>query len=218
MEWVSAGSTPMTTSVKEKSGRFQTKKVHFFSIFFFFCQVLRPEKWIKVVRAWQRLSLFSVWLLGALLAIPPVFFLSEEKNKEKGSCKNLRVSPVFERSYILFTVFSHVLLLSCYLPLTRGVDRIQRSSEKKLRVTKLVLHIIAVSLVFAFIALMFRTVHVTLSLTASEKLLHVSEVLTFMECFYFFKHALNPLLYYFVVQHESTAKMLRLFMPLNDSS
>ncbi|XP_030576059.1 C-C chemokine receptor type 9-like [Archocentrus centrarchus] len=185
-------------------------------------QVLRPEKWIKVVRTWQRVLLFSVWLLGALLAIPAVFFLSEVKNKEKrideGSCKNLRVSPVLEWSYILFTVYSHVVLLSCYPLLARKVNRIQRSSKEKLRITKLVLHIMAVSLVFAFIALIFRTVYVTLSLTASEKLLYMSKVLIFMECFYFFKHTLNPLLYCFVGQHESTAKTLRIFIPLNDSS
>lgn len=166
----------------------------------------------------QKIFLSSVWLLGALLGI---FFLSEVKIKkwtDKGSCENLSFSPVQECIYITFTVISHVVSLTCYSVLVRGINRIQIFDKKKLRITNLFLHIIAGSLVFAVIALIFRTAYVTVRLAAPEKLLYISKMFIFMECFYFFKHSLNPLLYYFASLHESTDKEIRFFMSLDDSS
>ncbi|CAI5635912.1 delta-type opioid receptor-like [Oreochromis niloticus] len=182
-------------------------------------QILRREKWIKVTPTQQKIFLSSVWLLGALLGI---FFLSEVKIKgkwtDKGSCENFSFSPVQECIYIAFTVISHVVSLACYSLLVRGMNRIQISDKKKLRITKLFLRIIAGSLVFAVIALIFRTAYVTVRLAAPEKLLYISKMFIFMECFYFFKHSLNPLLYYFASLHESTDKEIRFFMSLDDSS
>ncbi|XP_055367507.1 prokineticin receptor 2-like isoform X5 [Betta splendens] len=46
-------------------------------------QVLHPEKWVKVDRMWQRILLFSVWMLGAFVALPAVFMTRNEARTEK---------------------------------------------------------------------------------------------------------------------------------------
>ncbi|KAM8740193.1 urotensin-2 receptor-like [Acanthopagrus schlegelii] len=194
------------------------------SFLFLICQVLHPKKWEKLGRIWQRLLLFTVWMLAALVALPVVFFLTEVKNEDdltdSRSCKNQRITPVLEAVYISFIVFCHLLLFCFYLLLVRGVHRTQMAKKKKPRVTKLFIRIIAASLVVGFFPLVLRVVYVTALFTESAKLLHVSQMLTFVECFYFFSHFLNPFLYFFVSRHpgcERNSARKSLLMPLNDS-
>lgn len=190
---------------------------------YFICQVLQPQKWAKVHRTWQRILLSSVWILGGLTALPVVFFL---KNKEGDptevySCKNQRIRPELEMIYIVFVVFSHLVLLSCYVLLVRGVHRTKMSNKKKPRVTKLFIRIILVSLVAGFLPLSLRVLYVTATLTKQEEVLHISRKLMFMECFYFTIHCMNPFLYFFASRHQrqdSSTMKKRLLMPLNDSS
>ncbi|XP_045927841.1 type-1B angiotensin II receptor-like [Micropterus dolomieu] len=209
--------------------------------FFFFCitsdlnilvlisiqryyQVLHTKKWESLARTWQRLFLSSVWMLGALEALPVVFSLKEVNTKsertEGPTCRNQRIKPVLEVVYILFIVFSHLVLLSFYLLLVRGVKRNQMPGKKQPRVNKLFIRIIAASLVVGFFPLILRVVYVAALFTDSEKLLIVSQKLTFVECFYFFNHCLNPFLYFFASRHhtgESNSKRKFHLMSLNDT-
>ncbi|XP_070785443.1 urotensin-2 receptor-like [Enoplosus armatus] len=213
-----------------------------FFYFFFFCitsdlnilvlisiqryyQVIHPKKWDRLGRTWQRFLLFTVWMLGALVALPVVFSLTEVKPKneqiEGPTCSNQRITPVVEVVYILFIVFSHLVLLSFYVLLVRGVNRTQMPDKKQPRVTKLFIRIITVSLVVGFFPLILRVVYVAALFKESDKLLRVSQMLTFVECFYFFNHCLNPFLYFFASRHhrgESNSKRKSLLMPLNDNS
>ncbi|XP_037616686.1 C5a anaphylatoxin chemotactic receptor 1-like [Sebastes umbrosus] len=208
--------------------------------FFFFCitsglnilvlisiqryyQVLHPNKWARLGRIWQRFLLFTVWMLGALVALPVVFLLEEKAEDEwtyGHSCRNQRITPVLEAFYILFIVSSHLVVLSFYLLLVRGVKRTQMPNKKQPRVTELFIRILAVSLVVGFFPLVLRMLYVAALFTASNKLLQVSKMLTFVECFYFFNHCLNPFLYFFASRHhrgESNTKRKCLLMPLNDN-
>ncbi|KAM9334581.1 urotensin-2 receptor-like [Symphorus nematophorus] len=222
--------------------RFSHGVCQLFFYFFFFCitsnlnimvlisiqryyQVLHPKKWAKLRRNWQRVPLFTVWMLGALVALPVVFSLREVKNDDHWSdgrsCKNPRIAPVLEVVYILFAVFSHLVLLSFYLLLVRGVKRTQMPDKKQPRVTQLFIRIIAVSLVVAFFPLILRVLYAAAHFTESDKLLYFSRMLTFVECLYFFNHCLNPFLYFFASRHhrsESNNKRKSLLTPLNDNS
>ncbi|XP_073337106.1 urotensin-2 receptor-like [Pagrus major] len=209
-----------------------------FFYFFFFCitsdvnilvlisiqryyQVLHPKKWEKLGRIWQRLLLFSVWMLGALVALPAVFLLTEVKNEDdwtdSRSCRNQRITPLLEAVYISFIVFCHLVLFYFYQLLVRGVHRTKMADKKKPRVTKLFIRIIAASLVVGFFPLVLRVVYVVALFTESAELLHVSQMLTFVECFYFFNHCLNPFLYFFASRHQPGGGK-SLLMPLNDNS
>lgn len=159
------------------------------------------------------------------MALPVVFFLKEVKSKdrqtESRSCRNQRVTPQLEAVYISFIACSHLILWSFYLLLVRGVKRTQMPNKKKPRVTQLFIRIIAVFLAVGFFPLVLRMLYVAASLIGSDKLLHVSKTLTFVECFYFFNHCLNPFLYFFASRHhrsESCSKRRSLLMPLNDNS
>lgn len=191
----------------------------------FFCQVLHSEKWANLQRTWQRLFLFGVWALGALVALPVVFLLMEVQTEEERtagcSCQNMRVRPELEAVYIFYTAFSYVVLLFFYVLLVRGVKRNQMPKKKQPRVTWLFIRIIAVSLVVGFFPLVLRVVYVAALFTKSSDLLRVSKMLTFVECFYFFNYCLNPFLYFFASRHqrrEGDAKRKSLLMPLNDFS
>ncbi|XP_023273657.1 C5a anaphylatoxin chemotactic receptor 1-like [Seriola lalandi dorsalis] len=188
--------------------------------FFFFCvssdlnilvliglqryyQILHPNKWAKLDRTWQRLLLFSVWMLATLEAFPVVFSLTDIKKEwtSTHSCSNHTITPFFEVVYIIFIVVSHLVLLSCYVLLVRGVNRAKMAKKKEPRATKLFIRIIAVSLAVAFFPLILRMLYVVALFKDSEELLHVSKMLTFVECFYFFNHCLNPFLYFFASQY-----------------
>lgn len=186
-------------------------------------QVLHTKKWEKVGRNWQRFMLSSVWMLGALMALPVVFLL-EMKNKDEPiyslSCK---IAHLLEVVYILFIVFSYLVLLTFYLLLVIGVRRTfkSKSDKKKLRVTKLFIRILFASLVIGIFPVVFRMLYVIAHFTASEELLNVSRILTFVECFYFFNYFLNPFLYVFASRHhmsESNSKTKSFLMALNDNS
>ncbi|XP_049423278.1 type-1 angiotensin II receptor-like [Epinephelus fuscoguttatus] len=208
--------------------------------FFFFCitsdsnilvlisiqryyQILHHKKWSKLKRIWQRVSLFAVWMLGALVALPAVFLLREVEIEDEWtdghSCKNKRIEPVLETFYISFMVFSQFVVLSFYLLLVRGVNRAQMPAKKQDKTNKLFMRIIAVSLVFGFSPLVLRTMYVAALFTESDRLLRVSKMLTFVECLYFFNPCLNPFLYFFASRHyrkEGGTKRRCLLMPLND--
>lgn len=163
-------------------------------------------------------------MLAALMALPVVFSLRDVKTKDEWNdvrtCRNQRITPVLQAVYILIIFFSHVVLWTFYLLLVRGVNRTQMSGKKKPRVLKLFIRIIAVFLVVGFFPLILRVVYVAALFTASEELLRVSQMLTFVECFYFFHHCLNPFLYFFASRHdrrESSNKKKRFFMPLDDN-
>ncbi|XP_047431922.1 G-protein coupled receptor 183-like [Mugil cephalus] len=188
-------------------------------------QVIHPQKWEKVNRTWQRILLSSVWILGGLMALPVLFFLtkvnSNEGNQNDNHCENQRVSPVLEAIYIGFVVFSHLVLLSCYLMLVKGVHRKKMSVKKKPRVTRLFIRILFASLIVGFLPLILRVFYVFASLTESEHLLCLSRKLTFVECFYFLIYCMNPFLYFFSSRHqrrESFRQKKRFLMPLDDSS
>lgn len=93
------------------------------SFFLIICQVLHPKKWEKLGRIWQRLLLFTVWMLAALMALPVVFLLTEVKNEDDltdgRSCRNQRITPMLEAVYISFIVFCHIVLFCFYLLLVR---------------------------------------------------------------------------------------------------
>ncbi|XP_018540701.1 urotensin-2 receptor [Lates calcarifer] len=221
------------------SGSHLTHSVcQFLFFFFFFCissdlnilvlisiqryyQILHNAKWEKLGRNWQRLLLMSVWMLATLEALPVVFSLTDVKTKSEQtdfrSCSNQRIAPMLEQVYIIYIVFSQIVLLSFYVLLVRGVKRIQRPNKKQCyeRVTKLFIRIIAVYLVVGFFPLILRTLYVCARLMGSEKLLHVSKMLTFVECFYFFNHCLNPFLYFFASRHYKRVHKSSL---LNDNS
>ena len=156
------------------------------------------------------------------MALPVVFLLTEVKNKavltDGRSCRNQRITPVLEAVYISFIVFCHIVLFCFYLLLVKGVHRTQMTDKKKPRVTKLFIRIIAASLVVGFFPLVLRVVYVTALFTESADMLHVSQMLTFVECFYFFNHFLNPFLYFFASRHPGNERKKRLLMSLNDNS
>ncbi|XP_055367505.1 C5a anaphylatoxin chemotactic receptor 1-like isoform X3 [Betta splendens] len=143
-------------------------------------QVLHPEKWVKVDRMWQRILLFSVWMLGAFVALPAVFMTRNEARTEK-----------------------------------TGVKRTQMPNKKQPRATKIFIRIIAVYLVTGFFPVFLRTFYVVALFTGSVNLLCVSRMLTFVECFYFFNHCLNPFLYFYASRHSRDSSRRTLL--LNDA-
>nr|XP_046235168.1 atypical chemokine receptor 4-like [Scatophagus argus] len=185
-----------------------------------YCQVLHPKKWDKLGRTWQRFLLFGVWMLGALVALPIVFFLTHDDEQTDGhSWKNLRITPELEVVYIIFVVFSYLALLSFYVLLVRGVNRIKMANRKKPRVIKIFIRIMAASLVVGFLPVIFRIVYVAALLTSSNKVLSVSKKLTVAECFYCFNYCLNPFLYFFSSRNHVTESNKRrsFLMTLDDN-
>ncbi|XP_026182164.1 proteinase-activated receptor 2-like isoform X2 [Mastacembelus armatus] len=169
-------------------------------------QILHRDKWAKVTRIWQRLLLSSVWLLGALVALPVVFLLrdvnTEDEKTDGHSCNKQRIAPEFELVYIFFIVFSQLVLLSFYILLVRGLKRAQMPDKKQPKVDQLFIRIIAIFLACSVFPLIFRMLYVAEGFTKSDKLHHVSKMLTFVECFYFINHCLNPFLYFFASRYH----------------
>ncbi|XP_055367504.1 C5a anaphylatoxin chemotactic receptor 1-like isoform X2 [Betta splendens] len=134
-------------------------------------QVLHPEKWVKVDRMWQRILLFSVWMLGAFVALPAVFMTRNEARTEKTGgpiCNNLGIKPELEAAYISFVVFSYLVLFSFYLLLVKGVKRTQMPNKKQPRATKIFIRIIAVYLVTGFFPVFLRTFYVVALFTGRD--------------------------------------------------
>lgn len=73
---------------------------------------------------------------------------------------------------------------------------------KNFRVNQVFIKIIAISLIVGVLPLTLRVLYVTARLTGSEQLLKLSKKFTFVECFYFFNHCLNPFLYFFASRHQ----------------
>lgn len=195
-----------------------TKTLHFI------CQILHPQKWYKLRRRWQRLLLSSVWLLGAIIALPVVFSLIDVKTAEEQydgrSCKNQRIAPALEAVYILFIVCCHIGLLSLYMLVVKGVKKTEIPDKKQssVRINQLFIRIIAASLVVNVLPLILRVLYVIALFTKSQTLLLFSKKLTFVECFYFFTHCLNPFLYFFASQpekRENNSKKKIYFMSLS---
>ncbi|KAG7240740.1 hypothetical protein INR49_026629 [Caranx melampygus] len=201
--------------------------------FFFFCvssdlnilvligiqryyQILHPQKWGRLARNWQRLLLSSVWMLAALEALPVVFSLTDMKTKKEWtgghSCGDHSIAPAFEAVYIGFMILSHLALLTCYVLLVRGVSRAKMAEGKQPRATKLFIRIIAVSLAVAFFPFILRMLYVVALSTGNKDLLYISQMLTFVECFYFFNHCLNPFLYFFSSHYHKDSNKRNTFL------
>ncbi|XP_026219499.1 type-1 angiotensin II receptor-like [Anabas testudineus] len=161
-------------------------------------QVLHPEKWAKVQRTWQRILLSSVWMLGALMAFPAIFMTQARNEQISGSsCSVQGIKPELEVFYISFVVFCYVALFSLYLLLVKGVKKRQMSDRKQPRATKIFIRIIAVYLVTGFLPLISRMYYVAALFSKSDTMLCTSKIMTFVECFYFFNHCMNPFLYFY---------------------
>ncbi|XP_008399193.1 C-X-C chemokine receptor type 5-like [Poecilia reticulata] len=185
-------------------------------------QILHHAKWQKVARAWQRVLLCGVWILGALLPLPPVLSLTDKNSEDadKTSCRNKMITPQAEVVYVAVAISAQLVVLVFYLKLVRGVRKVQMSDRKKQKINRLFTRILAVSLI-DFLPLFARLVAVAAHFKCSNTLSQVSRNLTSIECLYFLNHCLNPLLYFFASRHQlrDREKKRKLFlMALNDSS
>lgn len=143
------------------------------------------------------------------MALPSVFMTpAETRNEQRDdkdkdhSCINQGIKPELEVVYISFLIFSYIVLFSLYLLLVKGVKQRQMHDSNQPRATKIFIRIIAVYLVVGFFPLLLRIYYVAALFSKSHTLLCISKMLTFMECFYFFNHCLNPFLYFFASRHS----------------
>ncbi|XP_038130662.1 apelin receptor B-like [Cyprinodon tularosa] len=186
-------------------------------------KILHHSKWGKLTRTWQRVLLSSVWMLGALLSLPPALLLNE-KNKgdmpSNSSCRNKEIHPTAELVYIAILMSGQLVLLFFYIKLVRGVKNIKMSDKLKQKINRLFSRILAVSLV-DFLPLIARLVAVAAHITHLEMLYDINKYLTCLECIYFLNHCMNPLLFFFASRHQlgNREKKRKLFlMALNESS
>ncbi|XP_016519987.1 C-X-C chemokine receptor type 5-like [Poecilia formosa] len=184
-------------------------------------QILHHAKWKKVTRAWQRVLLCGVWILGALLPLPLVLSLMDKnKDADKTSCRNKMITPQAEVVHVAVAISAQLVVLVFYVKLVRGVRKVQMSDRKKQKINRLFTRILAVSLI-DFLPLFARLVAVAAHFRPSKTLSEVSKNLTSIEYLYFLNHCLNPLLYFFASRHQlrDREKKRKLFlMALNDSS
>lgn len=153
------------------------------------------------------------------MALPVVILPKDDKSSDCSFCNVQRITPQLEAIYIIFIVFSHLILLSFYVLLVRGVKQTQMPDKTQPRVNKLVIRIIAVFLLVGFFPLIVRMLYAAARFMKLEYLCRISMMLTFVECFYFFSHCLNPFLYFFASGHhkrDKSTKRNSLF--LNDNS
>lgn len=176
-----------------------------------------------MTRKWQRVLLFTVWTLGALLSLPLVLSLTErvveEKECKRRSCRNKQIPPVAELIYIVTSISSQLVVLVFYIKLVKGVKNVQMSDKKKQKINRLFSRILAVSLIY-FLPLFARLVAVAAHFTGSKMLSDFNIYVTPIEYLYFLNHCLNPLLFFFSSRHQlrDRNKKRRLFlMALNDS-
>ncbi|XP_054910796.1 C-X-C chemokine receptor type 5-like [Poeciliopsis prolifica] len=189
-------------------------------------QILHHAKWKKVTRAWQRVLLSSVWVLGALLPLPLVLSLTDKTSRDaapgktKTSCREKMIEPHAEVVHVAIVTSAQLVVLVFYVKLVRGVRKVQMSDKKKQKINRLFTRILAVSLI-DFLPLFARLVAIASHFTPSETLTDISRNLTPVEYLYFLNHCLNPLLYFFASRHQlrDREKKRKLFlMALNDSS
>uniref|UniRef100_A0A096MAA6 G-protein coupled receptors family 1 profile domain-containing protein n=1 Tax=Poecilia formosa TaxID=48698 RepID=A0A096MAA6_POEFO len=165
-------------------------------------QILHHAKWKKVTRAWQRVLLCGVWILGALLPLPLVLSLMDKnKDADKTSCRNKMITPQAEVVHVAVAISAQLVVLVFYVKLVRGVRKVQMSDRKKQKINRLFTRILAVSLI-DFLPLFARLVAVAAHFRPSKTLSEVSKNLTSIEYLYFLNHCLNPLLYFFASRHQ----------------
>ncbi|MEQ2258952.1 hypothetical protein XENORESO_004900 [Xenotaenia resolanae] len=163
-------------------------------------------------------------MLGGLLPLPLVLSLTDGKMGDEPSnrlsCRNKLITPQAEVVYMVIIISCQLVVLFFYVQLVRGVKKVQKSNEKKQKINKLFSRILAVSLI-DFLPLFARIVAIAAHSTGSKMLSDVSKNLTFIECFYFLNHCLNPLLYFFASRHQlrDRGKKRKIFlMALNENS
>ncbi|XP_021176256.2 C-X-C chemokine receptor type 2 [Fundulus heteroclitus] len=168
-------------------------------------QILHHAKWEKVTRAWQRVLLFTVWMLGALLPLPLALSLTEGKmgaqSLDRLPCRSKVIPPLAEVVYIVILSAGQLVLLFFYVRLFKGVKNVKLSDKQKRKMNNFFSRILAVALV-DFLPLLARIVAVAAHFTDSKMLSLVSKNLTVIEVLYFLNHCLNPLLFFFASRHQ----------------
>uniref|UniRef100_UPI003AAA88C9 C-C chemokine receptor type 7-like n=1 Tax=Centroberyx gerrardi TaxID=166262 RepID=UPI003AAA88C9 len=164
-------------------------------------QVLHPQKWARLGQRGQWVLLLGMWVLAALLSLPALFL--PEESDVGISPRGLHILLVLGVVYISLPVFSYLVMITFYIRLVRGVNRRKFFNDSHSRMTKLIIRIIASSLAFSIPPLAYRMLQLAAILTHSDTLLELSDKLSFVSSFYFFKSCLNPFLYFFASRDRS---------------